>query len=301
MTSQPSNPHAPFLDPIPPADDTAARAQLARLEARVELHRVAVGGCRVAFRRIGEGPPLVLLHGGHGSWMHWVRNVDALARGHTLWMPDMPGYGLSDMVEGPPTLENLAATVASAIAELPGAGSGLDLAGFSFGGLTAAHAAVHLPGLRRLALLGPSGHGTTRRERRRMLDWREVEGAERDARLRNNLASLMLRQEPEAIAPLALAIHRLSCEGTRFRSKGFALRPLLQEPLAALGRRGVPVLLVWGEHDVTGQPAEATPALRQALPTLRAEVVAGAGHWVQYEDAPATNALLADWFGGAAG
>lgn len=299
MTPLPSA-TSPFLDPALPADDGAARAQLARMEARVTLHRVDAGGCQVAFRRIGDGPPLVLLHGGHGSWLHWVRNVDALAPRHTLWIPDMPGYGLSDMVQDPPTLDRLAATVAAAIAQLPGVDRGVDLAGFSFGGLTASHAALHLPTLRRLALLGPSGHGTTRRERRRMLDWREVEGAARDERLRNNLASLMLKQEPGAIDPLALAIHRVSCEGTRFRSKGYALRPLQQEPLAALGRRGVPVLLVWGEHDVTGQPAEATPALRQALPTLRAEVVAGAGHWVQYEDAPATNALLAGWFGSTA-
>ena len=32
----------------------------------------------------GEGRPLVLLHGGTGSWMHWVRNVeDAVAA--TSW------------------------------------------------------------------------------------------------------------------------------------------------------------------------------------------------------------------------
>jgi 2-hydroxy-6-oxonona-2,4-dienedioate hydrolase len=38
--------------------------------------------------------PLVLLHGGSGSWTHWVRNLDALvAAGHQLWVPDLPGFG----------------------------------------------------------------------------------------------------------------------------------------------------------------------------------------------------------------
>jgi pimeloyl-ACP methyl ester carboxylesterase len=31
----------------------------------------------VVWRSWGSGPPLLLLHGLHGSWMHWVRNVAA--------------------------------------------------------------------------------------------------------------------------------------------------------------------------------------------------------------------------------
>ena len=40
--------------------------------------------------------PLVMLHGGSGSWTHWVRNIDALvAAGRELWLPDLPGFGAS--------------------------------------------------------------------------------------------------------------------------------------------------------------------------------------------------------------
>ena len=38
--------------------------------------------------------PTVLLHGGSGSWNHWVRNIDALlASGRQVIAPDLPGFG----------------------------------------------------------------------------------------------------------------------------------------------------------------------------------------------------------------
>ena len=38
--------------------------------------------------------PVVLLHGGAGSWTHWVRNITPLvAAGRRVWVPDLPGFG----------------------------------------------------------------------------------------------------------------------------------------------------------------------------------------------------------------
>lgn len=53
-------------------------------------------GRRVCWRGFGAGRPVVLLHGGHGNWLHWVRNIEALAAHHAVWVPDLPGYGDSD-------------------------------------------------------------------------------------------------------------------------------------------------------------------------------------------------------------
>ncbi|WP_128422763.1 alpha/beta fold hydrolase, partial [Delftia tsuruhatensis] len=45
--------------------------------------------------------PVVMLHGGSGSWTHWLRCMDALlAQGRQLWIPDLPGFGDSDGVPG---------------------------------------------------------------------------------------------------------------------------------------------------------------------------------------------------------
>ena len=80
-------------------NEEEARAAIARVDALSTRHDPVHGGVRVRWRRFGTDttrPPLVLLHGGHGSWMHWLRNAEALSAGRTLWLPDMPGFNESD-------------------------------------------------------------------------------------------------------------------------------------------------------------------------------------------------------------
>ncbi len=48
---------------------------------------------------IGEGPPLVLLHGLVGSGRFWGADYDLLARDHRLIVPDLLGFGRSDRPE----------------------------------------------------------------------------------------------------------------------------------------------------------------------------------------------------------
>ena len=46
-------------------------------------------------------PPLVLFHGGSGSWTHWVRSIGPLLEaGHDVWAVDLPGFGDSDVPPG---------------------------------------------------------------------------------------------------------------------------------------------------------------------------------------------------------
>lgn len=61
-----------------------ARAVIARVDALSTHHDIEQAGVRIRWRRFGPAdggahPPLVLLHGGHGSWMHWLRNAEALS------------------------------------------------------------------------------------------------------------------------------------------------------------------------------------------------------------------------------
>lgn len=278
--------------------DAEALDLIARLDAAARRETVTVQGCPVVFRGFGDGPPLLLLHGGHGNWLHWVRNIDALSQRHTVWVADMPGYGASGVPAGEQTLELIVSVLAEAVDALLETDRPFDIAGFSFGGLCAATLAASRPAVRRVALLGPGGHGQPRRERLGMLNWKELPaGAERDARLHHNLAALMLH-ETSAIDALALALHRDACVHTRYRSKGLSRRSMLPVALDALAAREVPVpvLLAWGEHDVTADPAQAGAAMQAGVASRALAIVPDAGHWLQYEAPAAVDRLLLDWF-----
>ena len=295
----------PFDPPLPltAADEASARALIARIESEAAVHDTTHAGVTVRWRRFGpsdaSGPPVVLLHGGHGSWMHWLRNVQALSQRHALWLPDLPGYHDSDTPPVPEGGEDplgpLLAALQGSLDQLVGRGMPVVLGGFSFGGLVAARLAVQRGHVERLALVGSGGHATLRRLTVEMVNWRAAPDREAErAALRHNLRALMLHEEA-ALDALAFQIHDVSCHGTRFRSKDASLAGGLQAALDVLDDRAVPQLLVWGEFDVTADPAPLLAALTCGHPLRHGTLLQGAGHWAQYERAQAFNALLLRW------
>lgn len=243
------------------------------------------------WRRFGAGPPLVLIHGGHGNWTHWIRNLEALGERHTLWVPDLPGYGDSATLPPEAGFEDIAAATCLALDELVGAKAAVDIAGFSFGGAVAAQIAV-TRGARRIALLGTAGHGSERRLGASLVSWKKLPEEARREAFRHNLAALMIH-DPAAIDALALESYMEACKATHFVSRPISsalrLAPLLSP------WRG-PALFLWGEHDVTATPAVAAQTLIDGRPEREAAVIPGAGHWVQYEAAGAVNERLLEWF-----
>ncbi|WP_434615678.1 alpha/beta fold hydrolase [Azospirillum sp. B2RO_4] len=273
---------------------------IARLERMAERRDVAFAGGTVRWHRFGAGPPLVLIHGGHGSWMHWARNIDALSARHTVWTVDLPGYGDSDRPVRP-NLDSLVDGLVTTLDGCVGVGTEVAMAGFSFGGLVAAHAAARRSaegrgGVARLVLLGSAGHGGVRRPHGEPMRWKDAAGAELAARMRHNLAVQMIHDE-ERIDDLALFIHTASCRRARFHSRPFSRGDSLS---AQLDRRKGETLFLWGEHDVTGDPQALSHHLTEGHPRRHARIVANAGHWVQYEAADRVDRLLLDWLDGDA-
>lgn len=257
-------------------------------------HDVPFDGGHVTWRSAGTGPPLVLLHGGHGSWAHWARNIAALSLRFRVCIADLPGYGDSSSPPEP-TLASLLETTQHTLDAWLGEHTPILLAGFSFGGLVAAQLAARRPAVQALALLGPAGHGSPRRPKGALLAWRDAfergdDDALRDT-MRHNLRMHMLAGEAD---DSALAIHTQACLRTRFFSKRISRAGGLAEVLQQLD---VPVLLLWGEHDVTATPQVLAPALGAACRQAQTLIVPGAGHWVQYEAADAVNAQLLAWLG----
>ncbi len=281
------------------AEMTEARpeAVLERLEAASRRVETPCGEGAMVWRLWGEdrpgGPaPLILLHGGSGSWRHWARNIAALAADRLLLCPDLPGLGESAL---PPPAEDpapIAAVVRRGIAQVLGEGRRHDLAGFSFGALLAGHVAAQSgPELRTVTLVGAGALGLPR-PRTELMKVRSLEGEARIAAHRHNLAVLMMA-DPASIDPLALAIQEWNTRHSRFVSRGFAHTGSLRD---AIAQARAPVSLLYGERDAIAWPEmeRRFAALRSVQPEAWTGVIPGAGHWVAYEAAEAFNAMLRD-------
>jgi pimeloyl-ACP methyl ester carboxylesterase len=50
---------------------------------------------KLFYRKYGEGPPLVILHGLYGSSDNWVTVAKSISRDYTVYLPDMRNHGSS--------------------------------------------------------------------------------------------------------------------------------------------------------------------------------------------------------------
>ena len=121
------------------------------------------GAGNLVWRVWGKGTPLVLLHGGTGSWMHWVRNIEALADDFMLLVPDLPGSGESGNPPAPVSADSIGAALAGGVASIIGPQTGFAVAGFSMGGLIAGYLVRHAGACAQcLVLVGATGTGAPR-------------------------------------------------------------------------------------------------------------------------------------------
>lgn len=108
-------------------------------------------------RRVGEGPPVVVLHGGPGASHDYLRpGFDLLARGRTLVYYDQRGGGQSLVPSGTPVGWQEQVADLEALRALWGLEQ-LTICGYSWGGLLAMLYATEHPGrVARLALVSPA-------------------------------------------------------------------------------------------------------------------------------------------------
>ena len=182
---------------------------LAALHRRAERQETGCGDGVLVWHRWGPsgGPPVLLLHGGSGSWTHWARNIDALAQaGHAVWVPDLPGFGDSAAPPDGHDADVLPAWLELGLQSLVG-DTPVQLVGFSFGALVAGLWADAFPD--RVARLVLVGSPCLSAELLPPLDLRRWDampaGSARDAVHRHNLLQLMLDDESSATA-LAVAL-----------------------------------------------------------------------------------------------
>jgi pimeloyl-ACP methyl ester carboxylesterase len=66
---------------------------------RIPIHTVLVHGQRIAYLDVGEGPPVILIHGFGGSMWQWEHQQHPLSQHFRVLTLDLPGAGVSDKPE----------------------------------------------------------------------------------------------------------------------------------------------------------------------------------------------------------
>src|SRR4030042_1734498 len=66
----------------------------------IDSKKVKIDGRDVHYFTAGQGDPLVVIHGGGGDARTWLNNVAELADKYTVYVPDLPGFGESQPLEG---------------------------------------------------------------------------------------------------------------------------------------------------------------------------------------------------------
>lgn len=236
--------------------------------------------------------PVVLLHGGSGSWTHWLRNIAALVEsGRCVLVPDLLGFGDSARPPQGGDADALPEPVEHGLQQLSGS-TACDLVGFSFGAMVAGFIAAQFPArAARLVLVGAPGFGIGPEKAIRLNSWRHLTDAgQRNAVHRGNLAALMLLH-PESITELALRLHVANVLRDRMQLRRMSRTDVLARTLLEVR---CPVHAIYGSEDALyrGRMPALELALRQAPTFSTLTLIESAGHWVQFERADAFNEAL---------
>lgn len=227
----------------------------------IPVRTVALNGIEIAYREVGAGEPLILLHGfGSCAEESWAPFVDTLAAHYRLILPDLRGHGHSTNPSDQFTHRQAAADV---LALLDSLGVGRVRAmGISAGGMTLLHAAQITP--ERFEKLVVVGVGTALPDETRA--WlRETTLAAMPPEVAAGFRACAARGEAQAVALAAQFARLADAPGPD------AFAPPDLSAVTA------PTLLVQGDRDVFF-PVEQTVGLYRSLPDARMWVVPGGDH-----------------------
>ena len=246
------------------------------------MPEVTANGLKIHYRDVGEGFPIVFLHGFTGNTRNWALTVPSLRDRFRCVSIDYPGHGQSEKPADTAfyALPNMAAVAYAAIREI-----GIEecfLAGHSMGGMISQHVILGHPELvRALILVDTAAAPVTGFESRneKLRQTARADGIEAAFDLRS-------KQDPRAANPDFLRLWREQFVMTSVEAYiGGSLAMRDREPLLdRLASLTVPALIVCGENDEPFlQPSR---EMHAAIPGSELVIISGAGHSPTFE-APA--------------
>ena len=234
---------------------------------------VRANGIEIAYERVGEGPPLALVHGAGVDGRMWQPQLRALADEFTVVAWDEPGAGRSDDVPAGFGLADYAHCLAAVIEAL--ALGPAHVAGLSWGGTVVQELYRHHPEWVATRIFADSYAG-----------WKGSLPAE-EVKARVEGVRMMLSAEARYDPPGLFAGEPPSEFATLLKEMTIAARPASlwgQLTLMAeadqrdlLPRIAVPTLLIWGDTDSRSSLSVARQ-FETAIPGAELVVIPGAGH-----------------------
>jgi pimeloyl-ACP methyl ester carboxylesterase len=283
-----------------PDDYGTSDTQWLKVDWRPHLHRVELPGAEVNYVEIGEGEPIVFVHGITSSWQAWLENLPHFGRTHRAIALDLPGFGASPMPSWTIDMPAYGRMLLDFCEKL--GVENATLVGNSMGGLVAAETVLSAPGrFNRLALVSAAGFINT---------WLPHERSAATSRAWNTFG------RPFGAAARFFVTHRRA----RYLMFRFAIRypnrlrrELLWEQMASgvpcpgfadaldavieydardrLEEIEAPTLIVWGADDWV-IPSLAANSYNRRIPHSQLAIFEHTGHVPQLERPMRFNALL---------
>jgi pimeloyl-ACP methyl ester carboxylesterase len=252
------------------------------------IQHVKSGDAEIAYRVLGEGPPVVLLHPFPANHEFWLPVAQALGTRYRLVLPDLRGHGDSGVGAGPATMEKHAGDLARLMddAEIGRA----PLVGVSIGGYVLFEFWRRHRG--RVAALGlfntkaPADSAEARAGRLQAANDVVERGTEPffESMIPRLLGQTTRETRPDLVEGALRMMRKMAPEDVAQVQRGMAERADSVETLKTIS---VPTLLVTGDEDILTGLNEAE-LMRQHISGGRLRVIPKAGHyspWEQQEEA----------------
>ena len=250
---------------------------------------------KVCWRSWGKGKPLILLHGGYGSWAHWIKQAIPFSKNYNVLIPDMPGFGESEDLTLPHTPEKISTNIAETLLKLISPEETPIICGFSFGGLIAGHLSYNLieRGLNpeKLILVGPGGLGAKRGEMRNMIARHSKMSEEEIYQAHKTNLEILMMHDATKVDDWSVHIQKQNTDAHRIKSRPISSTDTLAR---ILEKQDVPLFLLWGEKDasVGVYLEDRMSILRDINSKVRFHVEYNLGHWIMYENDVIFNKIL---------
>lgn len=246
-------------------------------------------GIKLAYEDQGQGTALLLVHAFPLNSGMWQSQIEAFGDEFRLIVPDLRGFGGSDVPPGPYLMETMADDLVSLLDQL-----GVEqvvLGGLSMGGYVALSLLRQYPDrVQALVLADTRATADTveaRAGRETNAQLAETQGAGAIAeKMVPNLLNPDAR--PELQSYLRRIIESNHPQGIAAALRGMGLRSDSSDLLPHIS---IPALLLVGEQDRLSPPAEMR-TLQQNIPGSELVEIPGAGHISNMENPAAFNAVL---------